>query len=668
LPWVVMSNPVETVGDPFGAWPSPLHATHLAQASVSLGSTAVDAGRLFWVEGRPSEGGRSVLMGCTLAGAEADHAVREWLPARFNVRSRVHEYGGRAYAVRGERVVFCHDADQRLYLQQGEAAPRALTLAGCRYADFAFSCDGRWLYAVREDHRAGGEPTNMLVALDLDAPDEQDGRVLYGDADFVAAPAVSDDGRLAWIAWSHPAMPWDGTRLYVARIDGDALNDVQQIAGADDEAVMQPLWAAVGSLLFLSDADGYWNLCAWQAAQGVRAVTRLDGDLGGPLWQLGMRSVALAGTGRALAILTRNAVDTLVAVDLATGATDELLGAPYVAFASLAAVDAQRAFVWAARSDALPALVTVDLSSRDLRSVRTVRAAAPAPMPPAYVSAPEAIVFPTAPGSDGGARSAHAFFHRPCNPAARIAPGARPPLMVLLHGGPTGHASAELKLPVQFWTTRGFAVVNVNYGGSSGFGRAYRERLRGQWGVVDLQDAVAAVDFLAARGDIDPQRVVIRGGSAGGYTVLAALAFTRRFAAGINYYGVADLEALATDTHKFESRYCDGLIAPLSDGAAARAIYRARSPIHHLAQLDAALITFQGSEDRAVPPQQSRAITAAVRARGRPVAYLEFEGEQHGFRQAQNIARALDAEQYFLGRIFGFTPADPVAPVPIDNL
>lgn len=644
---------------PYGAWPSPLRATQLAHASVSLGSTSADSGRLFWVEGRPAERGRNVLMGMT-----ADGRVREWLPAEFNVRSRVHEYGGRAYAVRGERVVFCHDADQRLYLQQGDAAPRALTAAGCRYADLAFAPDGRWMYAVREDHRGAGEPINTLVALDLDADGEQDGRVLFSGTDFVAAPTPSADGRLAWIAWSHPAMPWDGTRLHVARMAGAALSEPRVVAGGDAEAVMQPLWAPDGTLYFLADADGFWNLHRWHADRGAQAVTQLDADLGGPLWQLGARSVVLTGDGRALAIRTRHAIDALVSIDLASGALRELLTQPYVALASLTLAESGRAFLWAARADQMPALITVDPESM---AVQTMRAAAEPPMPAACVSAPEPIAFPTAPGADGAARTAHAFFHRPCNPAVQPPAGARPPLMVLLHGGPTGHAGADLKLPVQFWTTRGFAVVNVNYGGSSGFGRAYRERLRGQWGVVDLQDAVAAVDFLAARGAIDPARVVIRGGSAGGYTVLAALAFTRRFAAGINYYGIADLEALATETHKFESRYCDGLIAPLHQPGG-RAVYRARSPIHHLAQLDAALITFQGAEDRAVPPQQSRAITAAVRARGRPVAYLEFEGEQHGFRQAQNIARALDAEQFFLGRIFGFTPADPVPPVPIDNL
>ena len=286
-------------------------------------------------------------------------------------------------------------------------------------------------------------------------------------------------------------------------------------------------------------------------------------------------------------------------------------------------------------------------------------------LPPEFVSRPQPIEFPTLPGADAAPRTAHAFFHTPHHPQFSGPAGSQPPLIVLLHGGPTSHASPALNLSTQFWTTRGFAVVNVNYGGSTGFGRAYRERLLGQWGVVDLNDAVAAVDYLASTGRIDGAHVAIRGGSAGGYTVLAGLAFTRRFAVGINYFGISDLEALAADTHKFESRYLDRLIAPLPQG---RETYRARSPIHHLEMLDAALITFQGSEDKAVPPEQSRRIVAAVRERGKPVAYLEFEGEEHGFRRAQNIARAMEAELFFLGKIFGFTPADAIESVAIDNL
>jgi dipeptidyl aminopeptidase/acylaminoacyl peptidase len=375
---------------------------------------------------------------------------------------------------------------------------------------------------------------------------------------------------------------------------------------------------------------------------------------------LGQRSYALTGDGRAMLRVCRNAVDTLTLLDLASGALKPL-DLPFVSFGSLGWLDADTAFALAASVDDVPQLITIDLAGG---RHQVVRRAGEAPLAEAAISRPEAISFPTHPGPDGEARQAHAWFYAPHLPGFAPVVGEAPPLIVLLHGGPTSHSAAALKVIVQFWTTRGFAVVDVNYGGSSGHGRAYRDRLRGQWGVVDLQDAVAAVDFLVASGRIDGRRVAIRGGSAGGFTVLSALAFTTRFAAGINYYGVADLQTLAADTHKFESRYLDSLVAPLPQGLS---IYRERSPVHHMASCRAALITLQGSDDKAVPPAQSRAIVEAARAAGCPVAYIEFESEGHGFRQGQNIARGLQAEQVFLGRVFGYTPVGDLPAVDITN-
>jgi dipeptidyl aminopeptidase/acylaminoacyl peptidase len=380
-------------------------------------------------------------------------------------------------------------------------------------------------------------------------------------------------------------------------------------------------------------------------------VTNLEGEVGGPLWQLGMQSYVLLSEGCALLRVSLQARDSLVRLDRRTGAL-EPLALPFVTFGSLGKLDAHTAFAIAAGTHELPALITIDLRD-DAPAPRfaVVRSAGPAPLAHAAVSVAQALTFPTAPGPLGEARSAHAWFYPPQLPGCSPRPGERPPLVVLLHGGPTSVSACAFKVNVQFWTTRGFAVVDVNYGGSTSFGRPYRERLRGQWGVVDLQDAVAAVDHLVASGLVDGERVAIRGGSAGGFTVLSALAFTRRFAAGINYYGVADLETLATDTHKFEARYLDSLVAPLPEG---RDIYRARSPVHHMGRCHGALLTLQGTEDRAVPPQQSRDVVAAARAAGCRVEYLEFEGEGHGFRQQANIVRGMQAELAFLGEVFGF--------------
>jgi dipeptidyl aminopeptidase/acylaminoacyl peptidase len=585
----------------------------------------------------------------------------ELTPPPANVRTRVHEYGGRPYTVAGSAVVYAEFGDQRLRVGVQGAPSSPLTPDGFRYADGAPSPAGRTIYWVREDHTRAGEPVNAVVALDVgeDGP----GRVLFDTADFVACPRPSDDGRLAFMAWNHPHMPWDGTALYVGRLGADGLTDLRIVAGgpsAPDEAVLEPVWDRDGTLYFLSDRSGYWNLYRWRG-ESVEQLTSIDADLGGPLWVLGLTTYALTGDGRALVCICRDAVESLAVVNLQSGEVRPL-ALPFGTFGSIGVLDARTGFAVAAPEDALPALIAIDLGTG---AFRTLRSAGEPVLPADFVSRAEAVEFPTTPDADGTPRTAHAFFFPPRNPRFTGPAGTRPPLIVMLHGGPTDHVSPALYLSVQFWTTRGFAVVHVNYGGSSGFGRAYRDRLRGQWGVVDLQDAVAAVDHLEATGRVDGKRVAIRGGSAGGYTVLAGLAFTRRFAAGINYFGISDLETLAADTHKFESRYMDTLIAPLPEG---REIYRARSPIHHLDGFDAALITFQGDEDKAVPPEQSRAIVAAVRARGKPVAYIEFKGEQHGFRQAQNIARALEAELYFLGRIFGFEPADAIEPVAIENL
>lgn len=635
----------------YGTWSSPVSALDVAAAASNLVYASAANGRLYWIESRPAERGRNALMSMAPDGSPVEVSA-----AGSNVRSRVHEYGGRPYVVWADTIVHSEYGDQRLY-RAGSQEP--LTQPGHRYADGAARAGTAFL--VREDHTRAGEPVNAIVALDLEG--RHDERVLFDRSDFVAYPRPSADGRLAFVTWNHPNMPWDATSLHVGRLAAGGLTDIAIVAGdpsGPPESVLEPVWADDGTLYFLSDRSGFWNLHRWRAG-AVEQVTALEADLGGPLWNLGLTTYALASTERALVRVCRNAVDRLALVDLKTGAVS-FLSIESAAIGSVGALDSRTGFAVVAPEDAPPALIALDLDSGETRPVRS---AGPQVVPREFVSLAEAIEFPTTSGADGVPRTAHAFFHPPHSPRFAGPAGTRPPLIVLLHGGPTAHAAPVLSTSIQFWTTRGFAVVNVNYGGSSGYGRVYRERLRGEWGLTDREDAVAVVDHLAATGRVDAARVVIRGGSAGGYTVLSCLAFTTRFAAGINYYGVADLELLATDTHKFESRYLDTLIAPLPEGVET---YRARSPILHLESMDAALITFQGDEDAAVPPEQSRRIVEAVRARGRPVAYIEFKGEQHGFRQAPNIARALEAELYFLGKVFGFEPADAIEPVAIDNL
>src|SRR6185312_6491290 len=576
-----------------GTWRSPIAVADLARSAISLDDLQVAGGTPYWIESRPTEGGRHVIVTPDRAGAYrgeplASGDIVECTPAGFNARTRVHEYGGRPYTVaRDGTLYFSHFPDQRLHAQRPGTAPLPITPRGFRYADYALDPAGAHLYCVREDHSAGGEPKNAIVVLDLaagspEASTSSAGTVLYAGSDFVAYPRVSADGRhLAWIAWNHPDMPWDATTLHVAELTPAGLANQRQIAGGPDESVLEPRWGAEGVLYFVSDRSGWWNLYRWGSNGRVEAALTLDAEIGGPLWTLGESSYALTGDGRAVVRCTRNAVDRLGVVALGErvrNAAVEFLDLPFVSFSNIQMLDETTAIAIAASRTAEPAVVAIDLASgahQLLREPGTLELDA------AWVSSAEPIEY-----AGAGGQPAHAFYYAPRNPDFLPLEGEKPPLVVKAHGGPTDHSGPHFNLGTQFWTSRGFAVLDVNYGGSSGYGRAYRERLNGNWGVVDVADVVAAVEHLGKGGLIDPARTAIRGGSAGGFTVLAALAFHDVFRAGADYFGVSDLEALARDTHKFESRYLDRLVAPLPQGTA---IYEARAPIRHLEAFHAPL-------------------------------------------------------------------------------
>lgn len=645
---------------PYGAWRSPISAADLARSAISLDDLQVVGGSPYWVESRPAEGGRYVIVTPGPAG------IVEHTPAGFNARTRVHEYGGRPYtASRDGTLYFSHFADQRLYAQRPGAAPVAFTPPGYRFADFALDPAGLRLFCVREDHTARGEPRNAIAVLDVSriaagqiaagatraAPKPSAGTVLFGDSDFVAYPRVSPDGRrLAWIAWNHPDMPWDATTLHVAELSPQGLERVERIAGGPGESVVEPRWDSDGSLYFISDRTGWWNLYRYRDGR-IEPVLTLEAELAGPLWMLGESSYALTGDGRAVVRCTQRGEDRLGVVRL-DGGKLEPLALPFLSFSNIERLAESTIVAIAASAVAEPAVIAIDIAAGTHRILRTrspLEGMPPLELDPACVSRAEPVEYPTL-----GNRTAHAFFYPPTNPDFLPLEGEKPPLIVKAHGGPTGHSGPAFNLGTQFWTSRGFAVLDVNYGGSSGYGRAYRELLNGNWGVVDVADVVAGVKHLVAAGRVDGSRTAIRGGSAGGFTVLAALAFHDVFRAGADYYGVSDLEALARDTHKFESRYLDRLVAPLPEG---KAIYEARAPIRHLEAFHAPLIVFQGAEDAVVPPSQSRAIVDALERKGVPVVYMELEGEQHGFRRRESIIRTLEAELAFYGRIFGFSPA-----------
>ncbi len=629
---------------PYGTWRSPLAAADLARSAIALNYVQVAGGQPYWIESRPAEGGRNVLV--TMG---ADGAAQELTPAGFNARTRVHEYGGTPYAVCRNAICFSNFADQRVYVQRPGATPVPLTPEGYRYADYELDKSGERLFCVREDHTGSGEPKNTLVVLDIAAGGP--GTVLFAKSDFVAYPRVSPDGtRIAWIAWNHPDLPWDATTLYVATLTSRGLSGITALSSGLRESVLEPRWDSDGALYFVSDRSNWWNLYRYKDNH-INTALAIEADMSSPLWTLGQSSYALTGDGRAVVRYTVAARDKLGLADLASGSLAPI-ELPFVGLSNVHLLSQGTAIAIAASPIEESALVSIDLGTGQHRVLRSPTAIK---LDKGLISVAEAVEFPTS-----GGQTAHAFYYPPTHCEFSAPAGEKPPLIVKVHGGPTSHSKPELSLATQYWTSRGFALLDVNHGGSSGFGRAYRERLNGKWGVVDVEDVVAAVRYLVAAGRVDGRRAAIRGGSAGGFTVLAALAFHDVFRAGANYYGVSDLEALARDTHKFESRYLDRLVAPLPQG---REIYEARAPIRHLERFNAALITFQGADDKVVPPEQSRAIVAAVKAKGVPVAYIEFEGEQHGFRRAENIVRSLESELVFYGQVFGFTPDGALPPV-----
>ncbi len=637
---------------PCGSWTSPLSAERAVAAGMALSDVSFDGESVLWQESRPAEKGRNVVM-----QRSADNSLQELNPVPWNARTRVHEYGGRAYLMDRGVLFFSHFADQRLYRVVPGEPPRPITpeAVALRYADLCADTRRGLLWCVREDHRAGGEPRNGLVALQAQG-DADGGRVVVESHDFHAAPRLSPDGtQLAWLSWNHPDMPWDGCELWLADVDAQGgLQQPRRLAGSRDEAVQQPQWSPDGRLHFISDRSGWWNLYRW-GTQGAEALCPMEAEFGQPFWNVGLSTYAFASATQLVCSPIRRAVQQLAVLDTTTLQL-KMLDTPFSSFGNLAAADGRVLFTGASQLQA----ASVGLLQLDDGRLEILRRGSSIEADPDYTSLAEAIEFPT----DGGS-NAHAFFYAPRNRDFQAPAGEKPPLVVMGHGGPTSMAANAYRAGIQYWTSRGFAVLDVNYGGSSGFGRAYRQRLDGAWGVVDVMDCIHGARHLVARGDVDGQRLIIRGGSAGGYTTLSALAFHDTFACGASLYGIGDLETLAQDTHKFEARYLDRLVGPWP---AARELYRARSPIHHLDGLQRPLILLQGAEDEVVPPQQSRRMHAALKAKGVPVAYLEFEGEQHGFRQLKNIVRALEAEACFYSRVFGFTLADPVQPLPIDNL
>jgi dipeptidyl aminopeptidase/acylaminoacyl peptidase len=638
---------------PYGSWQSPITSDLIVSETVGLNQPSLEGDATYWIEMRPSEGGRNVIVRRDPEGWTTDQT-----PPSFNARTRAHEYGGGDYVVASGVVYFSNFVDQRLYSQMTGSDPVPITPAGqMRYADAVIDQRRSKLICVREDHaEAGREAVNTIVSLNLKGNDDY-GKVLASGYDFYSSPRLNPDGtHLAWMSWNHPNMPWDGSELWLGEVhqDGHVLN-AKCVAGSRTESVFQPEWSPAGELYFVSDRNGWWNLYRLTKAGTVESVCELKGEFAMPQWLFGMTTYGFASEHKIVATYIQHGLSHVASIDIRsckltpieTGFTD----ISYVKAAGGRAV-------FRAGSPSEPAsIVRLDIETAKLEVLRRSNNLA---IDKQYISIPEPIEFPT---SDG--QTAHGFFYRPSNRDYVAPSGELPPLLVKSHGGPTAAASTALSLSVQYWTSRGIAVLDVNYGGSTGYGREYRERLNDKWGIVDVDDCLNGALHLAQTGQVDHDRMMITGGSAGGYTTLCALTFRDTFKAGASHFGVSDAEALALDTHKFESRYLDGLIGPYP---AKSEVYRERSPIHFIDRLSCPVIFFQGLEDKVVPANQAEKMVEGLRAKRIPVAYVAFAGEQHGFRQAKNIKRALDAELYFYSRVFGFAIADEVEPVEIENL
>jgi dienelactone hydrolase len=721
----------------YGSWKSPITSDLIVSGTVGLGQIAMDGEDIYWVEARPSEAGRNVIVRRT-----PDGKISDVTPQPFNVRTRVHEYGGGAFVVASGVVYFSHFADGRIYYQKLDSQPLALTpVVNCRYADGIIDKQRNRLICVREDHRQENEVVNTIVSINLDKG--EDIQILTQGEDFYASPRLSPDGSLiSWISWNHPNMPWDGTELWVAEIHPDGyLGEKYLVAGGLEESIFQPEWSPDGVLYFVSDKSNWWNLYRTplnpplvrgeagiedsplvrgeintepplvrgeintepplvrgeintepplvrgeagiedsplvrgkintepplvrgeinteppllRGAGGIEPLYEMAAEFGLPQWVFGMSTYAVVSEHKIICTYTQQGRWYLASIDLVTKQLSKI-DTPYSDISSLKAQGKKVVFLAGCPTES-SGIVQLDLGTSQLE---VLRLASNLSLDAGYLSVPESIKFPTENGL-----TAFGFFYPPKNQDFAAPTGEKPPLIVKSHGGPTAATSSSMNLKIQYWTSRGFAVLDVNYGGSTGYGREYRNRLQDSWGIVDVDDCANGAKYLAQRGLVDSAKMAIAGGSAGGYTTLCALTFRDVFKAGASYYGVSDLSALATDTHKFESRYLDGLIGPYPER---KDLYLERSPIHAAANLSCPIIFFQGLEDKVVPPNQAEMMVEILKAKGLPVAYVAYEGEQHGFRRAENIKKTLDGELYFYSQVFKFELAESVAQVLIYNL
>lgn len=634
---------------PFGSWPSPISAEMVALGSMSISSPRIQYDDIYWIESRAAEKGRLVIMHWD------KNTLREINPTPFNARTNVHEYGGGAYLVSSDAIYFNHLVDSQIY----QVRPYTLTIPvtrgkNVRYADFIIDKKRDQLISISEEHSSSpidhaDNVINRLIAITLDGRGKE--TILAEGYDFYSSPRLSPDGnKLAWLCWNHPNMPWDGTELWLAEFDeAGQITNSRKVAGGDSESIFQPEWSPDGKLHFVSDLTGWWNI--YQLADnGLIPLCRTDAEFGRPQWGFGMSTYGFTNADEIICTYSREGIHSLASLGVRSGTLIPFT-TPYTDISDLQV--GKDFVVFIGGSAMRPSeLVKLDLKTRDIEVIAKSVDKLPEQN---TLSISEIIHFPS---SDE--RTSHGFFYPPVNSAYKGPENARPPLIVMSHGGPTSATTNTLKMSIQYWTSRGFAVLDVNYGGSTGYGRAYRESLNGQWGVVDVDDCENGALYLASQGQVDKEKLIIRGGSAGGFTTLCALTFRNTFKAGASLYGVSDLIALSADTHKFESRYDQRLVGD-------RRLYQERSPINFAEKISCPIIFFQGLDDKVVPPAQSEKMVKALEANHIQVAYITYEDEGHGFRKAENIKRTLEAELYFYAKVFGFDVSENIEPVEIKN-
>jgi len=632
---------------PYGSWKSPISSDLITSESVSLDQVHMYDGTVYWLERRPMESGRSVIV------SFSNNTTKDILPPPFNARSRVHEYGGGVYCVCEQGIFFVNDADQQIYRGGDSRIPQRITdMENARFADLCFDSQNNRILCVCEDHNnSDTEPSNRLVSIDVTT-----GAVntLHHGYDFYSSPRITNNGgKLAWLCWNHPDMPWDGTELWLADISEQGLlNNALHIAGCESTSIFQPQWSPENILYYVTDESGWWNLARHDETGNV-AVTTLKSEFGLPQWVFGQTTYAFNGNTAFCTRIT-DGIGRLSLIDLDT-LTITNIETPHNSFVSICADENTVCFI-AASESTFTQVIRLDTDTLEFKAIASSCSNC---IDDGYISTGQSFCFETR-----HADKAYAIYYPPVNKEHEAPEGELPPLIVLCHGGPTGMADASLDLRKQYWTSRGFAIVDVNYSGSTGYGRIYRDRLKGEWGVRDVEDVCDAANYFADKGIVDKRRLVIKGSSAGGYTVLAALTFHNTFSCGASYYGISNLESLIADTHKFESRYTDHLIGSYPEQ---KQLYYDRSPINFVDRLSCPVIFFQGMEDRVVPPSQAEKMVEALKNKGIAVSYVSFENEQHGFRHASTIKAALDSELYFYSVILGFNPADKLKKIHIDN-